>query len=51
LWLPKTLKDNENLSTAVLSCKEFASVAGTESYRNVLVLVFWNPWWVRDIVI
>ena len=34
---PKAFKDNENLSTALLSCKEFARFAGTESYRNVLL--------------
>ena len=37
LRLPKAFKDNENLSTALLSCKEFARFAGTESYRNVLL--------------
>ena len=36
---PKALKDNENLSTALLSCKEFARFAGTESYRNVLLVL------------
>ena len=36
---PKAFKDNENLSTALLSCKEFARFAGMESYRNVLLVL------------
>lgn len=36
---PKAFRDNENLSTALLSCKEFARFAGTESYRNVLLVL------------
>lgn len=35
----RLLKDNENPSTAILSCKEFARFAGTENYRNVLLVL------------
>lgn len=38
---PRAFKDNDDLSTAILSCKEFARFAGTGSYRNVL-LVLWR---------
>lgn len=36
---PKAFKDNDNLLTAILSCKEFARFAGTGSYRNVLLVL------------
>lgn len=36
---PKAFKDNDNLSTAILSCKEFARFAGTGSYRNILLVL------------
>lgn len=36
---PNAFKDNDNLSTIILSCKEFARFAGTGSYRNVLLVL------------
>lgn len=36
---PKALKDNDSLSSALLSGKEFARFPGTESYRNVLLVL------------